>query len=363
MSNDRHHDGSTNVRVVHYSHQLGLGGTEKCMQYMLEYLRDAGHECYCLHHRDKTRAAGGHREGLIARLLGRERVFGYGSEAEFFEIIGRLRPEIFHIHRSGRPDEFPVVPELRKYVHRCVETNVFGGHDPTPVIDLTLYPSDYLYRNARKPPRRAAVLANPVKPPAAPDGLRSALGVPPGTFVMGRIGRPDDYLFDPISLRALAELERDAGRDVLYLVQSPPPKMMEMARDMGLERIRFLTTPVLDDDEVSRFFNTIDVFAHARRDGETFGLSIAEAMIHGKPVVSHRSRVANGHVELVKACGFLAGVDDHRAYARYLRRLRDDERRCKELGEAARQFASRRFLLPLIGAALEAHYERLLRDA
>jgi len=114
---------------------------------------------------------------------------------------------------------------------------------------------------------------------------------------------------------------------------------------------------------VTRFFNTIDVLAHFGRQGETFGLSIAEAMIHGKPVVSHRSRVANGHAELVKACGFLAGADDHRAYARYLRRLRDDERRRKDLGEAGREFASRRFLLPLVGAALEAHYARLLRDA
>lgn len=351
------------MRIVHYSHQLGLGGTEKCMQYLLEYLRAAGHECYCVHHRDKTRAAGGLREGLIQRLLGRERVFGYGSDTEFFAIMDRLRPEIFHVHRSGSPDEFPVVPELRKYVRRCVETNVFGGYDPTPAIDLTLYPSDYLYRNARKPARQVAVLPNPVKAPAAQGDLRSALGVPPGTFVMGRIGRPDDHLFDPISLRALGELERDTGRDALYLVQSPPPKMIEAAGAMRLERIMFLTTPVVGDDEVTRFFNTIDVLAHFGRQGETFGLSIAEAMIHGKPVVSHRSRVANGHVELVKACGFLAGADDHRAYARYLRRLRDDERRRKDLGEAGREFASRRFLLPLVGAALEAHYARLLRDA
>jgi glycosyltransferase involved in cell wall biosynthesis len=350
------------VRIVHYSHQLGLGGTEKCMQYLLEYLRADGHECYGIHHRDRTRAAGGHRQGLLEHLLGREHVLGYGTEAEFFEIMDRLRPEIFHIHRSGQADEFPVVPELKTYARRCVETNVFGGYDPAPIIDLTLYPSDYLYRNARRPRRRVAVLPNPVKAPATPDDLRGALGVPVETFVMGRIGRPDDYLFDPISLRALGELERDAGRDVLYLVQSPPPKMIAAARDMGLERIRFLTTPVLTDDEVSRFFNTIDVLAHAGRNGETFGLSIAEAMIHGKPVVSHRSRVANGHAELMKDCGFLAGVDDHRAYARYLRRLRDDERQRKELGEAARRVASR-FLLPLIGAALEGHYERLLRDA
>lgn len=149
---------------------------------------------------------------------------------------------------------------------------------------------------------------------------------------------------------------------MLYLVQSPPPKMIEAAGAMRLERIRFLTTPIVSDADVTRFFNTIDVLAHVGRQGETFGLSIAEAMIHGKSVVSHRSRMANGHAEFVRVCGFLAGVDDYRGYAKYLRCLRDDEPRRQELGEAGREFASRHFLLSTIGAALEAQYERLLRD-
>lgn len=351
------------MRIVHYSHQLGLGGTEKCMQYLLEYLHAAGHDCYCVHHREGTKAAGGYRQGVIERVLGPERVLAHSSEPEFFQILEQIRPDIFHVHRSGRRDEFPIVPQLTAYARRCVETNVFGGYDPTPVLNLTLYVSDFVAANARKPPRPTAVVYNPVKEPGTRADLRDTLGISRATFVLGRIGRPDDHIFDPISLRALAELEREGSRDLLYLVQSPPPRMVQLTGRLGLRRVRFLIEPIVEDEDVARFFNTIDVFAHARRDGETFGLSIAEAMIHGKPVVSHRSRVANGHAELVKACGFLAGVDDHRAYARYLRRLRDDERRRKDLGEAGREFASRRFLLPLVGAALEAHYARLLRDA
>lgn len=34
------------MKIIHYCHQLGLGGTEKNMQYLLEYLQRAGHDCY-----------------------------------------------------------------------------------------------------------------------------------------------------------------------------------------------------------------------------------------------------------------------------------------------------------------------------
>ena len=350
------------MKIVHYCHQLGLGGTEKCMQYLLEYLHGAGHDCYCIHNRAKTEAAGGYREGVIKNIVGAGKVFGHTSEAEFFEIMASIRAEIFHVHRSGRPSEFPIVPELRRFGAKCVETNVFGGYDPTDVIDLTLYVSDYLYKRAQKPRRRTAVLYNPVKEPATRDNLRAALQIPETTFVMGRIGRPDDHIFDPISLHALNRIESKGASDILYLVQSPPPRMVETATILGLKKIRFILEPIISDEDVSRFFNTIDVLAHMGRVGETFGLSIAEAMIHGKPVISHRSRAANGHETFVKRCGFFARRDDDRQYARFIRILYEDEKRRQQLGESGRGFAVMHFNLSKIGSELEGYYEQVLSE-
>lgn len=348
------------MKIVHYSHQLGVGGTEKCMQYFLEYLHKMGHDCYALHHRIKTDAAGGHREKLIQEFLGAEKVIAHSTEEEFFSIMENLRPDIFHVHRSGRPNEFPVVPRLRPLIRKCVETNVFGGVDKTDVIDLTLYINRPLLKAGRSLKRKTGYLFYPVKPPAHRENMRAALGISPETFVMGRIGRPDDYIFDPISLRALHLLERDQSCDILYLVQSPPPLMIKTADEMGLKKIKFLTAPKVSDHDISSYFNTIDILAHARRDCETFGLNIAESMIHGKPVVSHRSRIANGHETFVRQCGYFAGTDNYREYAKYIRLLYRDKVLRHELGERGRRYATDHFLLDVIGQRLEAYYQTAL---
>ena len=98
------------MKIVHYSRQLGIGGTEKNMQYLLEYLQQAGHDCYCMHNQERTREAGGYRVRAITELLGESKVIGFTSESEFFDRLDKIRPRIFHVHRSGSPGEFPVVP-------------------------------------------------------------------------------------------------------------------------------------------------------------------------------------------------------------------------------------------------------------
>jgi glycosyltransferase involved in cell wall biosynthesis len=336
-----------------------MGGTEKCMQYFVEYLHNAGHDCYCIHNRQKTDEEGCYREKLLLDILDNEKVLAYSSEEEFFSILAGIQPDIFHVHRSGRPDEFPIVPRLKDYVGKCVETNIFGGYDSTKIIDLTIYVSDYLNKNARHPNRKTCVIYNPVKEPLHTKNLRSTLGISPATFVMGRIGRPDDYIFDAISLRALKIIEGKGDYDILYLVQSPPPNMIRVAQDIGLKKVKFLTAPIVTDEEITSFFNTIDILAHARKDGETFGLNIAEAMIHGKPVISHRSHRANAHKPFVKKCGFFVRRDNFRQYAKCIGILYHNKKKRLTLGRRGHDFARENFLLTNIGKKLEECYKQL----
>lgn len=346
------------VKILHHSNQLGIGGTEKCMQYFLEYLKGAGHDCWCMHNRLLTDRCGRTREALLTELLGAERVVSYSSEKDFFDKIASIRPDIFHAHRSGGA-EFPLVQALSDFAGKIVETNVFGGRDKSDFIDMTLYVNVGLRRAGRGIMRRKHILFNPVKMPAHSRTMRSKLGISQSTFVMGRIGRPDDRIFDPISLLALKNLEDSGVKDILYLVQSPPPVMISAAREIGVKNVRFLNESIVGEEDVTEFFNTIDVLAHARRDGETFGLNIAEAMIHGKPVVSHKSRVSNGHAEFVRVCGFMAPVDGHAEYAAFIRKLFDDRSLAGRLGAAGRAYAEEKFLLDNIGIKLEQTYREL----
>lgn len=313
-----------------------------------------------MHNRQRTDEAGSYREKIIQDILGQGKVLAYSSEEEFFRILENIQPDIFHIHRSGRPNEFPVVPRLKEYVSKCIETNIFGGIDPTSVIDLTLYINKFMLKAGRSLNRKLGYLYNPVKLPTHQRNLRKELGISPHTFVMGRIGRPDDNIFDPISLHAIKVVEEKTNYDFLYLVQSPPPIMIKTARDMGLRKIKFLTVPIVSDEDVTSFLNTIDILAHARKDGETFGLNIAEAMIHGKPVISHRSRIVNGHKPFVRKCGFFTGTDNYKQYAKYISILYNDKEKRMELGEKGRKFAMDNFLLTNIGQKLESYYKELL---
>ena len=353
-------DSNHALKIVHYSHQLGLGGVEKCMQYFLEYLHNAGHECYCIHNRKNTDEAGGYRERLIQDILGDKRVLAYSSEEDFFHRLNKIQPDIFHIHRGGWPNEFPIVPRLKSYVNKCVETNIFGGVDPTSVIDLTLYTNTHLLKGGRFLNRKFDNLYSPVRLPAHQKDLRQELEISTSTFVMGRIGRPDDNIFDPISLRALKVIEEKTDYDLLYLIQSPPPIMIKTAREMGLKKVRFLEVPIITDDEITSFYNTIDILAHARKDGEICPSNIQEAMIHGKPVISHRSRRANGHKLFVKRCGFFTGIDNYKQYAKYISVLYNNKRKRIKLGKKGQEFARENFLLTNIGKKLEAWYKQLL---
>jgi len=350
------------MKIVHYSNQLGIGGTEKCMQYFLEYLHGTGYDCYALHDRHQTDAAGGYREKLLQKILGTEKVIAHTTDNDFFSIIEDINPDIFHVHRSGSPNEFPIVPRLRPLIGRCVETNVFGGLDTTDIIDLTLYVNKFQLKAGRSLRRKTKYLFNPVKLPIHQDNLRTALGILPATFVMGRIGRPDDHIFDPISLHALKLIENENNYDILYLVQSPPPAMIEAAKYLGLKKIRFITIPIVSDYDITSFFNTIDILAHVRKDGETFGLSIAEAMIHGKAVISHQSRISNGHRKFVKECGYFARADNYEDYAKYIRILYSNKEKRLALGQRGQDFAKSHFLIDVIGKKLEAFYQSLILD-
>ena len=136
--------------------------------------------------------------------------------------------------------------------------------------------------------------------------------------------------------------------------------MISTARDLKLKKILFLENPIVADEDITAFFNTIDILAHARRDGETFGLNIAEAMIHGKPVISHQSKIADGHKPFVKTCGFFAKKGNYKQYAKYIERFYRNPDLVKRLGDKGRKFAVKHFLLENIGKKLEHQYDSLL---
>ncbi len=123
--------------------------------------------------------------------------------------------------------------------------------------------------------------------------------------------------------------------------------------------------PTSSEEYLSRFYNTLDVLLHHRTEGETFGMNIAEAMIHGKPVISHISKVDNAQLELLDdaedgAVGYVSYKDNAGEYAGYIRQLMNDPELLAELGTNAKKRAVRLYHERVVTDYLCKEYESIL---
>jgi len=371
------------IRVVHHSNQLGLGGTEKTMQLFCKYLNKDIFDVHALTQKypvSPYKIKFNSLKALLGNKKARSRKARFEQDSsrvpEFRNMLGadhlhlytlkdlpgtlkRISPHILHVHHSGEIEPPLDQADALASIPAVFTTNVFGVQGRSPEqerISRILFVSHWLKDVAApwsKGDPRCGVLYNPVEKPYTDADLRSELNIPKDTIVLGRIGRNADDIHDPISLRAYKEIENEK---TLFLVLSPPPIMISEAKEMRIRNIRYLD-PSTDDIFLSKFYNTLDMLAHARSDGETFGCVIAEAMIHGKPVVTHRSDMRNAQAELVDAsCGFVADRHDHKAYASYLKRLIEDKDLRLKMGEAARKRALTNFEAGVVTKVLERLY-------
>jgi glycosyltransferase involved in cell wall biosynthesis len=203
-------------------------------------------------------------------------------------LIGEVRDlnafglDILHTHRSGE-DEW-LLPGLEglERTFKIVETN-FHGKLKTPA-DFRIYPSKALMRwNRIKASNNNAVIPNAILPPLSTSSFRSQLNIEEGTVILGRLARADDSVFSPSLLKAYKALKRNLDVALVWVGASEQAK--GAATKIGLEDI-FWVDPVKDPMEVSTWMNTFDIFCHFNKLGETFGNTVAEAMMHKLPVVS-----------------------------------------------------------------------------
>ena len=91
---------------------------------------------------------------------------------------------------------------------------------------------------------------------------------------------------------------------------APSEALRKIAKQLGITNIRYVDK-TLDDVRISRFYNTLNVLAHSRKDGECNPGNIWEGFSHGKPVVSHYGIPYNGHIQEIGDCGFVVTRKDN----------------------------------------------------
>ncbi|CAK7052194.1 MAG: hypothetical protein DELT_01093 [Desulfovibrio sp.] len=274
-------------------------------------------------------------------------------DTDFWDVFTPDAYDLVQTAKAG-PAEYPyhLIPlPVVEYVALAV------GVDHSPNIVWSVYSSAWQCTRRVQAGGGAeccSLIPVPAFPPATGENLRKELGIAPDSLVAGFHQRASEEIFSPIPLQAFAAL-RDPNRH--FVIMGGAEKYRAQARELGLSNVHFL--PHSGEAEgISRFLNTLDVFAHGRADGETFGTVFAEAMYHGKCCLSHTSPIANAQVETMGPAGLFAdGLD---AYTADLERLFEDTQLRSKLSAKARPHAERYYSLDACVASLSDTYTRIM---
>jgi glycosyltransferase involved in cell wall biosynthesis len=137
--------------------------------------------------------------------------------------------------------------------------------------------------------------------------LRKELEIPEDAFVYGFHQGNREDIFSPVSLLAYNQIK---NKNNYFLIMGGAKLHRELASAIGCANIRFVEFSS-SPDRIHEFLETIDVFAHARSDGEVCSASIIEGLYHGKPVLSHPA-LNMGHAEQIEGCGKITdSIDEY----------------------------------------------------
>ena len=259
-------------------------------------------------------------------------------------VLAKVNPRLF-IAAIWDKKQFPVIDIPTKIPLMLISP--FGDFCTNGNV-RKLYVSGF--NNTRRLRKKGLLIAeqffNPLRFPELIDAEESR-SKEPSTVVFGRTGRGDSAIFDPISILAFSNLEKEFGEKVRFIYVNPSVEAMNLAKQLGCRRIEFRDW--LDENTLKEFYKQIDVFAHSRLDGETVGISIAEALIAQKPVITHVSRKNNDHLFLVRSpFGRVARLGDVEEYYRHMKWFVENSEKIPMLGLKARSFAMKYFDYDLI---------------
>jgi hypothetical protein len=315
-----------------------------------------------------------HKERLeeFKRGFGSDNVIPITSDIQ--SIIDDNKIDIVHSFRSGYK-EYPE-PGQDFNGPTFVETNVFGQFDFNPLVRRSLFMSewlmDYTLRRMRTlrvhiPQERWGFVNNPVLEPVHDMNMREEIGLAPETIVLGRCGRPDCGIYDDVNVKAALLLMAE-GQDIHFLAMAPPQNMRNDLELYGIPHT--CIDPSIDPAVLSAFYNTVDIYTHARADGETFGVNIAEAMVHGKPVVTHIAVPSHPEMGVFQSqttlvdegvTGFVVNRDPGE-YANAVRKLIDDKGLRDTMGRAGKVKATREYHAIPCAEKLEGVYRELIHE-
>lgn len=267
--------------------------------------------------------------------------------------LADLELDILHTHRSGE-DEW-LLPGLGDIERRfkIVETN-FHGFENTPA-DFRIYPSRELAKfRGIKPSGNHSVIANIVN--SIPGrSLKDEFGIAQNSLVYGRVGRSDKSIYSSTLLKQYSQIEND-GTALIWVGAST--QAMKDAETLGVKNVTWVD-PVDNPRDMADLYATFDVYCHANPLGETFGNTVAEAVLRGIPVASLKGsrKYPQAQKELLNKYQFCSST---RGFQSLLKKYRDDPEFRENEGKINKAFANENLDPRRIADQVINVYEKIL---
>jgi glycosyltransferase involved in cell wall biosynthesis len=265
-------------------------------------------------------------------------------------------PHIWHVHELFRPLEGRVLTRL---VHALSSVVVV----PSQATAANLTKS---YLPVR---RKLSIIKNGIDPapyrtvtPGQVEQLRAEWKIPPGTKVVGMIGRIGMWKGEELFVEVAARLA-ESGNDCWFVIVGGVfddrkhllDRLEELIERRGL-RSRVVVAGLRADVPVA--MNLFDVLVHMPTRAEPFGLVAVEAMAAARPVVAV---ALGGLVEIVDngATGFLVRPGDLAEAAEKVGLLLRDGATAEMMGKAGSRRVDAEFLSSHFAEAFRRLYRRL----
>jgi len=120
--------------------------------------------------------------------------------------------------------------------------------------------------------------------------LRNELKIDSKKIVIGRHGGPNTFDIDFV--KRVIKKVLDKREDIIFL-------FLNTTKFLEHDRVIYLPKTISRNTK-SRFINTCNFMLHARKDGETFGLAVAEFSVANKPIITYGNSKDNEHLRILK---------------------------------------------------------------
>lgn len=240
-------------------------------------------------------------------------------DTNFFKVF-KNNYDLIQTGRAGNP-EYPF--NKIKNIPIVDSIHIMGGIDNQFNIARVMHITNWSAKRWIKKggdKNRVRIISHPIIiNEGKSQSLREELNIDTNKVIFGFHQRVSDEIFSSIPLQAYKNIESDLTH---FIILGASDLYKKQAKNLDIKNITFLPHTG-DKEKIYSFLKTINVYTHGRKDGEINSTAIAEAMYFGKPIISHISRIHNGHIECIGNAGVV--VKNVHEYEKELLRFLDKD--------------------------------------